>query len=270
MAIDGGPDSQIAEPRIPVVILDVLNLRADRPPDPSATAKEEFNLRHFQMYEDRVASAVPGAAIIKIVDGNILNNQEKLSKDLRKLVKFGELKRSNPKYVHILPEGSKNDRRYLPADPVIVQLLYDLSPNCAAVTYDAIRKPEDLRYFPEDDPMRGNVFRPLWHDSGKQKRFFGLPGKNEIRCFVSSEEWHKAIGSMPQFFSRLDQNYVTLLEHVVRTVAASGSQIAQQRVAAYQYVDEFVTRHRESAPEFPEIRRVPRPIPIGPEKDSAK
>jgi hypothetical protein len=156
---------------------------------------------------------------------------------------------------------------------VIVQLLNDFSPNCAAVTYDAIRKPEDFRYFPENDPLRRNVFRPLWHDSGRG--FLGLPSKNEIRCFVSSEEWYKAAGQMPSFFSRLDQNAVLLLEHVVGTGVASSSQIAQQRVAAYQYVDEFVTRHRESAPDFPEIRRVPRPIPIdpnvlGPEKDSAK
>jgi len=258
-----GHNIDFAEQGVPVVILDVLNLRADRPPDPDSTAKEEFNLRHFQMYEECVASTAPGAAIIKIADGNILNNQDKLSKDLKKLVKYGELKRSNPKYVHILPAGFKSDRKYLSADPVIVQLLHDFNPNCAAVTYDAIRKPEDLLYFPEDDPMRRNIFRPLWNDSAKQKRIWGLPSKNEIRCFVSSEEWYKAAGRMPEFFSRLAQNAVLLIEDVVGTGVASSSQIAQQRVAAYQYVDEFVTRHREVAPKFPEIRREPRPITDG-------
>jgi len=264
MANNIGHNIDFAEQRVPVVILDVLNLRADRPPDPDSTAKEEFNLRHFQMYEECVASTAPGAAIIKIVDGNILNNRDKLSKDLKKLVKYGELERKSPKYVHILPAGFKSDRKYLSADPVIVQLLYDFNPNCAAVTYDAIRKPEDLGYFPEDDPMRRNIFRPLWNDGGKQRRVWGLPSKNEIRCFVSSEEWYESAGQKFDFFSRLDQNAVLLLEDVVGTGVVPSSLIAQQRVAAYQYVDEFVARHRELAPKFPEIRREPRPIPTGP------
>jgi hypothetical protein len=221
-----------------VVILDVMNLRGTE----GRRKDAPFNIQFFDQFVAAIERVLPGAVILGIVDGTSAGKKDKKKiydseADRLELLRRTSLNKTHPQYLHLLPAPEKKwgwsrDFKYIGADPVCVHLLEKFSHNCALVTFDLIKKPEDIAYFPVTHRLRANVFRPFWFQSLNSWTFFST---TEMGRF---EKWDK------DFFDAVDNGEILRLEEFVSVAAPSEEQRIETRELAYGYVTDLVNEHR--------------------------